>query len=112
LVFGLLCEEWGLVVALTAVLMVIFFAVFAVSQMRSCKSSFYAIAASGTATIFLIQTAFNVFGSVDLLPLTGITLPFVSNGGTSMIASWALLAFIKAADDRDRPDGEGNRRLI
>ncbi len=104
LVFGLLCEEWGLVVALSAVLTVVFFSLFAVSLLRGCKSAFYAIAASGTATIYLIQTALNVFGSVDLLPLTGITLPFVSNGGSSMIASWALLAFIKAADSRSRPD--------
>lgn len=112
LVFGLLCEEWGLIIALVAVLMVVFFAIFAVSLMRGCKSSFYAIAASGTAAIFLIQTALNVFGSVDLLPLTGITLPFVSNGGSSMLASWALLAFIKAADDRFRPDSERSGRLI
>ena len=35
-----------------------------------------------------------------LLPLTGVTFPFVSNGGTSMVASWGLLAFVKAADTR------------
>ena len=99
LVFGILCEEWGLIVALAAVLMVVFFSLFAFFLVRGCKSAFYAIAASGTATIYLIQTALNVFGSVDLL-LTG-DLPFVSNGG-SMVASWALLAFIKAADSRSR----------
>ena len=42
----------------------------------------------------------NVFGSVDILPLTGVTFPFVSNGGSSMISSWGLLAFVKAADTR------------
>ncbi|NLV16296.1 MAG: FtsW/RodA/SpoVE family cell cycle protein [Syntrophomonadaceae bacterium] len=107
LVFGLVCEEWGLIVALITVLIILFFAVLAVSLMRECKSPFYAIAACGAAAIFLVQAALNVFGSVDLLPLTGITLPFVSNGGTSMVTSWALLAFIKAADDRGRPDREG-----
>lgn len=107
LVFGLVCEEWGLIVALVTVLIVVFFAILAVSWMRECKSPFYAIAACGAATMFLIQVALNVFGSVDLLPLTGINLPFVSNGGTSMVASWALLAFIKAADDRSRLDREG-----
>ncbi|NLW44108.1 MAG: FtsW/RodA/SpoVE family cell cycle protein [Syntrophomonadaceae bacterium] len=112
LVFGLLCEEWGLIVALTAVLTVVFMSLFAVFLVRGCNSAFYAIAASGTATIYLIQTALNVFGSVDLLPLTGITLPFVSNGGSSMIASWALLAFIKAADSRSRPDVNESGRLF
>ena len=51
-------------------------------------------------SIFLMQTILNVFGSVDLLPLTGVTFPFVSTGGTSMIATWGLLAFLKAADTR------------
>ena len=37
---------------------------------------------------------------MDLLPLTGVTFPFLSNGGSSMLASWGLLAFIKAADTR------------
>ena len=50
-----------------------------------------------TATSLLVfQTTLNVLGSVDILPLTGVTFPFVSNGGTAMIASWGLLAFLKA----------------
>ena len=36
----------------------------------------------------------------DFLPLTGVTFPFVSNGGSSMLCVWGLLAFIKAADTR------------
>ena len=35
-----------------------------------------------------------------MLPLTGVTFPFVSNGGSSLIACWGLLAFLKAADTR------------
>jgi cell division protein FtsW len=96
LVFGVLCEEWGLITALLAVSIIVFFAVFAVISVKNCCSSFYAIAACGAAAIFLVQTALNVFGSVDILPLTGITLPFISNGGSSMIASWGLFAFIKS----------------
>jgi cell division protein FtsW (lipid II flippase) len=55
----------------------------------------------------------NVLGTVDILPLTGITFPFVSNGGSSMICSWGLLGFLKAADTRQnasfavRPDRKG-----
>ncbi|HBR03105.1 MAG TPA: hypothetical protein DD738_10870 [Ruminiclostridium sp.] len=103
LVFGVICEEWGLLIAITVVLIEAFFAAFSALLTKSCRSSFYAIAACGAASIFLIQTTLNVFGSVDILPLTGVTLPFVSNGGTSMVASWGLLAFIKAADERLRP---------
>jgi cell division protein FtsW (lipid II flippase) len=65
---------------------------------KNCRSSFYAIAACGSAAIFLLQTTLNVLGSVDILPLTGVTVPFISNGGTSMITSWGLLALIKSAE--------------
>jgi cell division protein FtsW (lipid II flippase) len=50
--------------------------------------------------MLLFQAALNVFGSIDFLPLTGVTFPFVSNGGSSVVASWGLLAFVKAADAR------------
>ena len=49
----------------------------------------------------MFQTCLNVFGSVDLLPLTGVTFPFVSNGGSAMMSAWGLLAFLKAADTRE-----------
>ena len=38
---------------------------------------------------------------MDLLPLTGVTVPFVSNGGSAMISAWGLLAFLKATDTRE-----------
>jgi amidohydrolase len=57
-------------------------------------------ATEAAASILLIQTILNALGTVDVLPLTGVTFPFLSNGGTSMIASWGLLAFVKAADTR------------
>lgn len=100
LVFGLLAEEWGLVIAVLAVLCIITLGVFAVRSIIAGRSTYYSIAACAATTLFIFQTILNVFGSVDLLPLTGVTFPFVSSGGTSMIASWGLLAFLKAADTR------------
>ena len=52
------------------------------------------------ASVLLIQTILNCLGTVDILPFTGVTFPFVSNGGTSMIGAWGLLDFVKAADTR------------
>ena len=100
LVFGMLCEEWGLIIALLAVGSIITLAVFAVRACRAGRSSFYVIAACAATSMMVFQTCLNVFGAVDILPLTGVTFPFVSNGGTSMIASWGLLAFLKATDTR------------
>ena len=100
LVFGLLSEEWGLIIAILAVLCIITLGVFAVRAIIAGRSTYYSIAACAATSMFIFQTILNVFGSVDLLPLTGVTFPFVSSGGTSMIASWGLLAFLKAADTR------------
>ena len=100
LVFGMLCEEWGLIIAVLAVLCIVTLAVFAVRSCRSGRSSFYTIAACAATSLLVFQTCLNVFGSVDLLPLTGVTFPFVSNGGSAMLSSWGLLAFLKATDTR------------
>lgn len=100
LVFGLLCEEWGLIIAVLSVLCVITLGVFAYRSIIAGRSTYYSIAACAATTLFMFQTILNVFGSVDLLPLTGVTFPFVSSGGTSMIVSWCMLAYLKAADTR------------
>lgn len=100
LVFGMLCEEWGLIIAVLAVLCIVALAVFAVRCCRAGRSSFYTIAACAATSLLVFQTILNVMGSVDILPLTGVTFPFVSNGGSSMLSSWGLMAFLKAADTR------------
>ena len=94
LVFCLLCEEFGLIVALTAVLALVVIAFFAVRSAEAGRSSYYVIAACAAASMMLVQLALNVFGSTDLLPFTGVTFPFVSRGGSSLISCWALLAFL------------------
>ena len=100
LVFGMLCEEWGLVIALLAVACILTLAWFAVRASRTGRSSFYTIAACAAGSLLVFQTSLNVFGSVDLLPLTGVTFPFVSNGGSAMLSAWGLLAYLKAMDTR------------
>ena len=103
LVFGMVCEELGIIVAFAIVISFAIIAVYAIRTSRSAPSTFYSIAACSAATMLLFQTCLNIFGITDILPLTGVTLPFVSQGGSSMICSWALFAFIKAADVRTYP---------
>ena len=98
--FATISEEWGLVVAVLMVACIVVIGLFAVRTIRVARSAFYAIGACTAASILLIQTILNALGTVDILPLTGVTFPFLSNGGTSMIGSWGLLAFVKAADTR------------
>lgn len=100
IVFATISEEWGLILACMLVLCVAVFGIFSVRTARVARSSFYSIGACTAAGILVIQTIFNCLGTVDILPFTGVTFPFLSNGGTSMIGSWGLLAFVKAADTR------------
>lgn len=100
LVFGMVMEEWGFVIAFLLVICIITFTLFAVNSIVAGRSTFFTIAACGAATMFIFQTTLNVFGAVDLFPLTGVTFPFVSTGGTSMVTSWAMLAYFKASDMR------------
>ncbi|MEE1127354.1 MAG: FtsW/RodA/SpoVE family cell cycle protein, partial [Acutalibacteraceae bacterium] len=97
LVFGFVAEEWGLIVGLACVAALIIFALYAVKRAAFTYSVYYSIAAAAAAGMFLFQAALNIFGSTDLLPLTGVTLPLISNGGSSMLASMGMLAFIKSA---------------
>ena len=87
-------------VTVLTVLCIITLAVFAVRACRAGRSSFYTIAACAATSLLVFQTCLNVFGAVDILPFTGVTLPFVSNGGSSMLSAWGMLAFLKATDTR------------
>lgn len=100
IVFCTVCEEWGLIIGVCCVLSLVIIAMFAVRSASLCRSSFYAISACAAMTILLFQMILNVFGTVDFLPFTGVTFPFLSNGGSSMMGAWGLLAFVKAADTR------------
>lgn len=103
LVFGMVCEEWGIIIAVMIMISFAFLAFYAVKTARNTRSAFYAIAACAAAGMLLFQASLNVFGVTDLLPFTGVTLPFISRGGTSMLCSWGLLAFIKSADIHTYP---------
>lgn len=100
LVFAFGSEEWGLIMAVLMVACIVILACFVVRSAPAGRSCFYTIGACAAVTVMVTQTILNVFGMADFLPLTGVTFPFVSNGGSSMVCVWGLLAFIKAADTR------------
>ena len=100
LVFGLVAEEMGIIVAITLALAVALLALYARAITTRSRSTFYSISACCAAGLLIVQLALNVFGATDILPLTGVTFPFISSGGSSIISCWGLIAFIKAADER------------
>jgi len=100
LVFCLMCEELGCIIAVLCTVVIGGMMIYARGVTTRSRSTFYSIAACSAGGLLVFQSALNIFGVVDILPLTGVTLPFVSYGGTSMAACWGLISFIKAADER------------
>ncbi|MGN0488283.1 MAG: FtsW/RodA/SpoVE family cell cycle protein [Ruminococcus sp.] len=100
IVFGLMSEEMGFIVAVTLAVAIAALVIYARSVTTRSRSTFYSISACCAAGLLVIQMTLNIFGATDILPMTGVTFPFISSGGSSMISCWGLLAFIKAADER------------
>lgn len=100
LVFGMLCEELGVLIAIIVAASIACLALYTCALSSTSRSTLYSIAACSAAGMLVFQSCLNIFGATDILPLTGVTLPFVSMGGSSMMAVWGLLAFIKASDER------------
>lgn len=86
MIIATVCEEWGLLAVIILIL-----AIITISLQAVRKNTLLSVSA---AAVFLLQTALNALGTVDILPLTGVTFPFLSNGGTAMLCTWGLLAFI------------------
>ena len=100
LVFGLVSEEMGVIVAITLAVAVACLVIYARAITARSRSTFYSTSACCAAGLLVIQLSLNVFGATDILPLTGVTFPFISCGGSSVLSCWGLIAFIKAADER------------
>ncbi len=109
-IFGIICEEWGLLFGIMLMLSFVAIAVSAIVNSIASRSAFYSILSVAGAGLLLFQCALNVFGITDILPLTGVTIPFVSLGGSSMISCWAILAFIKSSDIRTYNYLSGSKR--
>ena len=121
LVFGVVCEEFGMIMGFLIPVTFILIAVATVINSQKAKSTFYAISGVAAISLLLFQSMLNIFGVTDLLPLTGVTLPFISKGGSSIICCFCLLAFIKSVDvrtfsnfkpdlARPQPKAKGKRR--
>lgn len=102
-IFAIIGEELGLLGA-TAVLCA--FLLLAGSGLRLARQSvdpFSSLLAVGLTALIAFQAFIIVAGVIRLLPLTGVTLPFVSYGGSSLVANYVLLALlVRASDQTDR----------
>ena len=106
-IFASLAEELGLVGSL--ILLVAFFfllkEILAVAEKQ--KERFNALVATGVFVFFFFQTVVNLGINLNLLPVTGLTLPLVSSGGSSLLASFICLGLVQARDKE-----EGKKSLL
>lgn len=101
-IIPIMAEELGLIRVL-AVLGTFFYMVFRMYRISlNIKDSFGQLVCIGMSTLFLVQGTINVGGAVGILPLTGVTFPFVSYGGSSLIVSSLALAIVNNVYINDR----------
>jgi len=103
LIFAVGAEQLGLAGAVALLLLMALMAFCAYSIAWRATDRFGALLAAGLATVFSLQTLVIVGGVTRLIPLTGITLPFVSYGGTSLVVNFIALALLLAVSRDSLP---------
>jgi cell division protein FtsW (lipid II flippase) len=103
-IYALIVNEVGLfgAVGLLLIYLLIVWRGFKVATVA--HDSFSKLLAAGLATVFALQVFVIVGGVTKVIPLTGVTLPFVSSGGSSIVANFILLALLLLVSDRARRD--------
>lgn len=94
IVFSTICEEWGFLVALLAILIIM--SMLLLPMINKPRSYFHTTMILGVVAVMIVQMGLNIFGSCNLIPFTGVTIPFISQGGSSMITSGFLAGMLKA----------------
>ncbi|KEZ49944.1 MULTISPECIES: FtsW/RodA/SpoVE family cell cycle protein [Metabacillus] len=84
-ILAIISEELGIFGVLFVLVLLAFIVLKGFHIARSCDDAFGTLLAIGISSMIGIQTAINVGGLTGLLPITGVTLPFISYGGSSMI---------------------------
>ena len=110
-IFPVLCEQFGLVFA-GCILILYVMLIFRGTEIASNSAdSFHSLLAMGASFLLGLQTFVNIGGVLKLIPLTGVTLPFISYGGTSLISSLCLAGFIQGVESLNKDQMEEDRSL-
>jgi cell division protein FtsW len=104
-VFAVAAEEFGIILCLALLALFAFIVIRALSRAFSTEDMFARFAASGLAILFGVQAAINMSVNLQLIPAKGMTLPFISYGGSSMV-SLAYGVGMMLALTRQRPRTE------
>lgn len=109
-VYAAIAEELGLVGGSLVLLAVIVLMIAGVRTSLQARDMFTKLCSAGLTAFIGFQALVNVGGITRALPMTGITLPFVSHGGFSLITSFAMLGMLMAFSHRNARDAQVTRR--
>ncbi|MEL6167888.1 MAG: putative peptidoglycan glycosyltransferase FtsW [Pseudomonadota bacterium] len=110
-IIAVAAEEFGLILVLTIIALFATIVVRSLVRLMRERDPFIRLAGTGLACIFGIQAMINISVAVRLMPAKGMTLPFVSYGGSSLIAAGITVGMLLAFT-RTRPQGEMGDLLI
>ena len=110
-VYAAIAEELGLVGGALVILAVIIFVIAGIRTSIDARDMFTKLCAAGLTAFIGVQALVNIGGIVRALPMTGITLPFVSHGGFSLITSFAMLGMLMAFSHRNAVDARAMARV-
>jgi cell division protein FtsW (lipid II flippase) len=102
LIYAVITNELGLAGACGLIVVYLLFAQRGFKVAMLARDSFSKLLATGLAAVFALQVFVIVGGVTRVIPLTGVTLPFVSYGGSSIVANFVLLALLLMVSDRAR----------
>ena len=105
-VFAVICEQFGILFGICVVAVYVVIIVRGISLALRSRRSFLALLALGCTSLLGVQTFVIIGGVIKLIPLTGITMPFISYGGTSMLSCMGLMGFLQGISSRVREDLE------
>ncbi len=94
--FAVVGEEFGIIACLTLMALFFFIILRTLRRAKAEGDAFSALALAGLGTIFGLQAVINMGVNVSLLPAKGMTLPFISYGGSSLIGTAMCIGFVLA----------------
>ena len=111
-IFAAICEDFGLVFALSMLGIYVLILMRGASVAMNARTSFHALVAFGVVSLIAVQTLVIVGGNIKLIPLTGVTLPFVSSGGSSIVSLMGAMGMLLGVSSLNAGDeAEDLKRL-